>query len=259
MAEKKENYNDLIFELGDLAREHLADRQHPPRAMEHVYEMEDALVARREELAGIEEQMNAEDGAYQAFLDQQEEEKAGLKATVTKWRVAVAGVEGRSRDLKKKLSTQRATLRYQKMSLKTSEAKHKDLEVREAHEIKKVALSRENLKKLRLQIMRMQRDLEDLEYEFKQVLTPRPGQPGAQGVLAHKRILEMEDEAEQRQADHEERMKELDEQAAAKDEEVKLAEEDLDGTLFELGEEAYAERIPHPSLNPVYARLDKAQ
>jgi hypothetical protein len=41
--------------------------------------------------------------------------------------------------------------------------------------------------------MREQRAIEELEYDFKQVLTPRPGQPGAQGILAHKRILELEE------------------------------------------------------------------
>jgi len=255
---QKESYNELIFQLGDLAREHLADAEHPSPAMQKVFEAEDVLLARREELAAIEEQINEADAVYQDFLAGQEEEKLEQKTIVSKWRVAVAGVEGRSRDIKKKLSTQRATMRYQKLSLKRSEEKHKDLELREAHEIKKVALSRENLKKLRLQIMRMQRDLEDLEYEFKQVLTPRPGQPGAQGILAHKRILEMEDEAEEKQAEHDEKMKELDELAAAKEEEIKLDEEELDAALFELGEETYGERTNHPELNPLYQRLDKA-
>lgn len=255
----KESYNDLIFQLGDLAREHLADAKHPPRAMEHVFAAEDAVLARREEAAAIEEQINQEDADFQNFLAQQEAEKEEQNAIVKKWRAAVAGVEVRSRDMKKKLSSLKAALRYQKVSLKRAEEKHHDLELREGHDARKINLSRENLKKSRLHIMREQRNVEELEWEFNQVLTPRPGQQGAQGILAHKRILQMEDEAEERQADHEEHMKELDEVLAAKDEEVKLAEEDLDAAIFELGEEAYADRIPHPELNPLYLRLDKAQ
>jgi hypothetical protein len=69
----------------------------------------------------------------------------------------------------------------------------------------------------------------------------------------------MEDELEERKHEHETRMKELDEALAAKDEEQKLAEEDLDAALYELGEEVYADRIPHPQLNPLYPRLDKAR
>jgi hypothetical protein len=90
------------------------------------------------------------------------------------------------------------------------------------------------------------------------VLTPRPGQPGALGIIAHKRILEIEDEVEDRKVEHEQRMKEHDAVVAGKDEEVKLAEEDLDGAIFALGEEVYGDRTPNPYLNPLYLKLDKA-
>lgn len=255
----KESYDDLIFQLGDLAREHLAEAKNPPRAMETVFAVEDDVLALREEMAAVEEELNQEDAGYQDFLDAQEAEKAEQKAIVTKWRGAVLGVEGRSRDMKKRLSSMKAAFRYQKDSLKRAEVTHKEMELREGHDVKKINLSRENLKKSRLHIMREQRGIEELEWEFKQVLTPRPGQQGAQGILAHKRILEMEDEVEEREHDHKEKMKELDALIAAKEEDVKAAEAELDGALFELGEECYAERIPHPQLNPVYLRLDKAK
>lgn len=254
----RESYNDLIFQLGDLAREHLAEAKNPPRTMDNVFAAEDAVLAIREEIDALEAEMNAEDAAYQDFLAQQDAEKEEQNAIIKKWRAAVAGVEVRSRDLKKKLSSMKAAFRYQKVSLKRQEDKHKDLELREGHDPKKIALSRENLKKGRLHIMREQRHVEELEWEFNQVLTPRPGQPGAQGILAHKRILEMEDEAEEKEFEHSERMKEFDAALAAKDEEMKAAEEELDASLFELGEECYSERIPHPQLNPLYARVDKA-
>lgn len=254
----KESYNDLIFQLGDLAREHLAEAKRLPRTMETVFAAEDALVALREELAGLEDELNDEDGAWQDFLAAQEAELLEQQAIVKKWRSAVVGVDGRSRELKKKLSSMRAALRYQKDSLKRAEDKHKDMELREGHDMRKIVLSKENLKKTRLHLMREQRNLEELEWELKSVLTPRPGQPGAQGILAHKRILEMEDEREEREHEHEARMKELDGLIAAKDDEVKGAEEELDGALFSLGEEVYADRIAHPQLNPLYPRLDKA-
>lgn len=254
----KESYSDLIFQLGDLSREHLAEAAHPPRAMQKVFEMEDALVAQREELAGLEEEMNQEATANQEFLDQQKEEIAAQTLIIKKWRSAVAGVEVRSRDLKKTLSSQKAAHRYQKISMKRAEERHKEMELREGHDLKKLMVSKENLKKSRLHLMRDQRHIEELEYEFTSVLTPRPGQVGAQGILAHKRILEMEDEAEEREADHVERMKALEAALAAKDEEIKAAEEDLDAALYELGEETYADRVGHAALTPMYARLDKA-
>lgn len=255
----KESYQDLIFQLGDLAREHLADAPRPPSKMELVYEMEDALVAAREGIEGLEAEMNQEDAAYADFLDRQDAEKAEQKAIVSKWKSAVAGVEVRSRDLKKSLSSQKAAHRYQKISMKRAEERHKELEQREGHDVRKIMTSKENLKKQRLHLMREMRHLEEMEYELNSVLTPRPGQPGAQGILAHKRILEMEDEADDRKAEHEEKMKDLDAAIVKQEEDIKAAEEDLDGALYELGEEAYADRIAHPKLNPLYPRLDKAQ
>ncbi|GMU61414.1 MAG: hypothetical protein AMXMBFR34_31770 [Myxococcaceae bacterium] len=254
----RESYNDLVYELGDLAREHLAEAKNPPRTMENVFAAEDHVLSIRQEIEVIEGELNEADAQHQDFLAQQEAEQDEQNAIIKKWRAAVAGVEVRSRDLKKKLSSLKAAFRYQKVSLKRQEEKHRDLELREGHDPKKIALSKENLKKARLHIMREQRHVEELEWEFNQVLTPRPGQPGAQGILAHKRILEMEDEAEEKEFEHKERMKEIDAALAAKDEELKAAEEELDGCIFDLGEECYSERIAHPQLNALYPRLDKA-
>jgi hypothetical protein len=255
----KESYDDLIFQLGDLAREHLAEARNPPRTMENVFAREDEVLAARDAVAAAEEEMNQEDASYQDFLQAQEVEKEEQKRIVTKWRGAVLGVEGRSRDMKKTLSSKKAAFRYMKDSLRRAEASHKEMELRDGHDVKKILLSRENLKKSRLHIMREQRAIEELEYDFKQVLTPRPGQPGAQGILAHKRILELEDEFEEREHEHKERMKELDALIAQREEEMKAVEAELDGALYELGEECYDERIPHPQLNPLYPKLDKAR
>jgi DNA repair exonuclease SbcCD ATPase subunit len=254
----KESYNDLIFELGDLARERLAEKPNTPRSMDRVFKAEDVVLAQRDELKGLEEQLNEEDASFNDFLEAQEAEREEQKEIVKKWRAAVAGLEVRSRDLRKKISTAKATLRYERVNQKRAEERHKELELRESHDERKVSLSRELIKKTRLQLMRKQRNIEDMEHEFETLLTPRPGQPGAQGILAHKRLLEMEDEAETRKADHEVRMQELDQQIAAKEEEVQAAEDYLDQAVFLLGEEVYGARINDPVLAPMYLRLDKA-
>ncbi|HET9449595.1 MAG TPA: hypothetical protein VFO83_01870, partial [Aggregicoccus sp.] len=67
---KAESYDELIFQLGDLARDRLAGRPGCPRTMERVYRAEAAVVARREELAALEARLDAEDAAHQAFLTQ---------------------------------------------------------------------------------------------------------------------------------------------------------------------------------------------
>ncbi len=255
----RESYNDLIYQLGDLAREHLAEAKNPLRTMSAVFDAEDAVLAVRQQIEELEAQLNEEDEEWAGFLAEQDTEKEALKATITRWKSAVLGVEGRSRDMKKKLSSFKAAHRYNTISLKRAEAAYKEMQLREGHDVRKLALTQDNLKKQRLHNMREARTLEEMEYDLNQVLTPRPGQQGAQGILAHKRILEMEDEFEEREEAHNTKMKKLDELIGAKDEDLKVVEEELDGCIFDLGEETYAERVPHQALNPFYPKLDKAK
>lgn len=254
----KESYTDLIYQLGDLAREHLADEARAPKKMAKVFAAEDNLVALREEVQAIEAELNGLEDENAAFEERIAAEKAEQEAITKKWRAAVVGVESRSREMKKSVSSIKAAFRYRKLSHKRAEQAHAVMEQREGHDAKKIALSAEHLKKNRLSLMREQRRIEELEYDLSQVLTPRPGQPGAQGILAFKRILELEDEQEEHKAEHDAKMKELEESLAAKDADVKAAEEHLDASLYELGEEVYGDRVPHALLNPLYPRLDKA-
>ena len=255
----RDSYDDLIMQLGDLARERLANKPSPPRAMEEVFAAEDDVLAIRDEKTALEAKLIEEDGHFQDFLDQQQAERTEQQQIVQKWRKAVEGIETRTRQLRKTIATAKATIRYERISMKRAEQKHADLEQAEAHEVKKIALSKDNLKRVRLQLMRKQRNIEDQEAEFSLILTPKPGQPGAQGILAHKRLLEMEDEAEDRKSEHEEKMKQLDGQIGAREDEEKDAEAGLDDAIYALGEECYRERILDPALSALYPRLDKAK
>ena len=250
-------YDDLILQLGDLARDRLANRPGAPRTMDRVFKAEDVVLARREDVAELEAEMNEEDAAYQDFIAQQEAEEGEQQEIVKKWRRAVEGVDGRSRELRKKISTLKATLRYEKLALKTAEEKHRDFELTNAHEAERIAISAGMLKKTRLQMMRRQRDIEELEHEFQTLLTPKPGQAGAQGILAHRRLLEMEDEAEDRKAENKERMAELEAAIVGKEEELQAAEDYLDQAVFLLGEECYQKRLPDPEMSVLYAKLDR--
>ncbi len=254
----KESYNDLIFQLGDLARDRLPGKPNCPRSMDRVYRAEDAVVARRDELAALEQEMNDEDAAYSDFLAEQEEARAQQAVIVKKWKKAVDAIDGKVKELRKTLASRKADLRYAEDGLGKLEQKINDMELT-GESPAKLELARTNLKKNRLQQMRLGRELEDLEDRLATALTPEPGQPGAAGILAHKRMLEMEDEAEERKLDHEQRMVDLDQAIAAKEEQVRAAEDYLDQALFLLGEDVYAQRINDAQLAPFYPRLDRAR
>ncbi|KFE69930.1 hypothetical protein [Hyalangium minutum] len=255
---KAESYNDLIFQLGDLARDRLPGKPNCPRTMDRVYRAEEGLVARRDELGALEQEMNEEDASWQDFQAQQAQEKAGLQVTIKKFKKAVDAIEGKVREMRKALSSKKAELRYGLDGLKKLEAKIHDMEMTRKDPLE-VATARENLKKNRLKMMRMQRDIEQIQDDLDQALTPVPGQPGAPGILAHKRMLEIQDEAEERKDAFEQRMAELDEAIGQKEQEIQAAEDYLDQALFLLGEDVYKQRIADAQLAPFYPRLDRAQ
>lgn len=255
---KPEKYEDLIFQLGDLARETLPNKPNCPRSMERVYKAEDAVLARRDELAELEAQMNDEAAAYEQYLADLEAERAEQQQITRQFKKAVDAIQGRVKEIRKKIGTLRATVRYDKLGIKKMEQRHAELEM-STLDPKVLELSKQNLKKVRLATMRKERDLEELEQEFEVILTPPAGQPGAAGILAHKRLLILEDEAEDRRLAQEERMAELDQIIAAKEAELKAAEDYLDQAVFMLGEDVYTTRIAEPSLAALYPRLDAAQ
>jgi hypothetical protein len=255
---KAESYHELIFQLGDLARDRLAGKPNCPRTMDRVYRAEAAVVARRDELAALDQELNEEDAAWRDYLAQHEEDRAAQYEIVKKWKKAVDAVEAQTKTLRKTLSSRRADLRYAQDALKKMEEKHADLELTTQDEAR-LGVSRDNLKKNRIQQMRLAREVEELEREISQALTPRPGQPGTPGILAHKRMLELEDEMNARKEAFEQVMAELDQAIAEKEAEVKAAEDYLDQALFLLGEDVYAQRIQDAQLAPFYPRLERAQ
>jgi hypothetical protein len=254
---KAETYNDLIFNLGDLARDRLVNKPVCPQAMARVFRAEQALVTRQEELAALEEQLNDADAGWQQFRQDCVEERAAKQQTVKRFKKAVDAIEGRVKDLRKKLLTRAADQRYQALGLKKEEKRLADMEMA-AQDPSKLEVARGNLKKLRLTVMRGERELEALAAELDTALTPRPGQPGAEGILAHKRLLELEDEEAARSAEFDQLVADLDQAIAEKEQEILAAEDYLDQALFLLGEECYAHRIADPALAVLYPRIDRA-
>ena len=179
----KESYQDLVFQLGDLARERLVSRPNAPRSMDRVLKAEEALVLRQQELQELEASMNAEDEAWNQFLADLENERAEKMVLVKRWGKAVEGILGRVKDLRKQIAAKKADLKYGQQSLKMAEKKHADYEMT-ANDPQKVELSRQNLKKLRLGHMRQARNIEELEYQFNQAFEVGGGQPGGPGEVA---------------------------------------------------------------------------
>src|SRR5688500_608433 len=131
------SYNDLVFQLGDLARERLANKPQAPRSMDRVFRAEDGVVRLREELAALEHEMNDTDQSYRELLEVRAAERKNLAVVVKRHQKAVDGVSSHTKDLRKQLSSRRAALSYDRKSLRGVEKKHRDLEL-SSHDERKV-------------------------------------------------------------------------------------------------------------------------
>ena len=252
---KSEAFEKLLFELGDYAREHLAERNPPLPGMETVYDAEDALVARRTELEALESQLNRVDEDYRVFLELQDSERKELQAVVKQYKRAVDAIEGKVKDLRKKLAAARAEIKMNREALRNQEVRQRDLEMTSDHV--RVEQGRVLLKRLRVAILRKEGEASEADATLSVALTPEPGQPGAPGIEAHRRILAMEDEAVSRKENASRVSAELDAAIVAKEGEVQDAETDLTDSLFHLGDQIYSQRVPDPQLTGFYAKLDK--
>src|SRR5438477_434786 len=114
---KKEAYNELIFQLGDLARDQLARKERYPRSMERVFKAEEAVARLRQELAALEEELDGEDSGYQELLAAHGEERGQLAETVKRFQKAVDAIQGRSKELRKRITAQKAGIKYDATSL----------------------------------------------------------------------------------------------------------------------------------------------
>jgi hypothetical protein len=255
---KAENYNDLIFEVGDMARERLANKPAAPRSIDRVLKAEEALLQRQQELQELEGQMNDEDAAYQDYVAQSEAEKSENNAVVSKYKRAVDVIEHKVRDLRKALSKARSEERYGAKDIKLVEKRIEEWEQAGA-DPSKIEVAKQNLKKIRLRQMRTTKQVEELESQVNVIFDVPDHAPGSAGLRAHKRNMDIDNELETRKDEFDSLMQEIDEAIGAKEEEVRAAEEFLDQAVFLLGEECYAQRIADPALAAFYPRLDRAE
>ncbi len=253
----RERYEEVVLALGDLARERLANDPAAPAEMQNVFAAEDVVVDLRDAVKNLENDINTLDAEHHDAEAARGDERAQLQTITQKFRKVVEAVEGRSREIRKKILGERANLKLDRASTATFEKKHRDLELTRGHDQEAIARSLASLKKARLHLMRRQRYLEELEQDLESVLTVRPGAPGARAIEAHRRILELEDESENAKSDFDTRMAELDAVLAAREQELEDAEQQLDEAVFLLGEAVYAARHPDPQLAALYSRIDK--
>jgi chromosome segregation ATPase len=247
-------YEEYVLELGDLARERLWNKPACPKSIDRVYKAEEQLSQRQGEAKDIEEQIAEQDQALTEFREACDAEFAEHEVVVTKFKKSVDAAEGKVKGLRSKIAGKEADLRYSKLSMSKEEERVKNWE--ETGEGEKAVAGKENLKRLRLDLLRRQKEITELREDMDKIMNPETG-IGAEGIRARRRIMDLEDQLTVREEDYERVVAELQDQLAAKQDEVNAAQEYYDKSIAILGEDVYKARIPDPALSAIYPKLDR--
>ena len=251
----QDEFNDLMFKLGDLAYERLNGKPNAPRSIDRANKAAEAVSTKEEELAQINGAMDEEETAYNEFTVACENEKVELTELTQEFKKAVQLAEERHKAGREKIASKENDLKHAKGSLVKEEAKIKDMENR--GEKAKAAQMAANLKQLRMDIMRRNRELREMREENDKIMNPEGDDGPALAVRAKARMHDLDDQLEERQKAYNDGLAELDGLAAEKEQEIQAAREYYDQAIFLLGEECYSQRINDSALVPIYLKLDK--
>src|SRR5262245_61744364 len=120
-----------------MARDELVKKDKKyPRTMERVFKAEDAVAQLREELAALETELNEEDAEWKAMEAAHEAERHQLQDTQRRYQKAVDAILGKSKDLRKKITEQKAAIQYDSTTMSKAEQRHADLELQTNDEYK---------------------------------------------------------------------------------------------------------------------------
>jgi chromosome segregation ATPase len=251
-----DEYNELIFKLGDLARERLGHKPNPPRGMERVLTAEAALAEREEDLKAINQAMDDEETAYTEFNQAVQEEQEALQPQLLEFKKAVTGAEERYKQAREKIAAKENDLKHAKLSLAKEEEKIKEMEHR--GERSKAAAGAASCKNLRMDIMRRQRELREMSEAAELIVNPKEDDGPSDAIRARTRIKDLDTQMVDREKQYNEALGELDQSAEEKETEITAARDYYDQAIFLLGEEVYQLRIYDSALVPLYLKLDKA-
>ncbi len=249
-----ESLDDLIYKLGDIAYERLWNRPNAPRGIERALRAGEVLERRQLELRDIEDTMDAEEQAYNEFRAACEAESAQCEGMIQRFPKQVHVAESKAKSLDAKVFSKRKDVAAANAALEKYERQIQSLE--EFGEVEKASAARATLKHARLDLMKRSREVEDLRVEYDQVMNPDSG-PAAEAIRARRRQRDLEAQLEERTEAYNALITELNDQAAAKDGEVKTSREAYEEALKRVGQEVYKLRVADPALAAFYPKIDK--
>ena len=224
-ATMADNYDDLIFTLGDIAYERYWKNPGDLTTMVEVIAAGEALEHCKIDLRDLEASMDKEEDAFREFQEAVDEETAQCQELVDKYIKPVKLAESKAKSIEQSLRTKRSDLGVARQNLSKMERQIKQLEadgyVDKAHD------KRQALKNLKMDLLKRNRECDDLQSKYDDIMNPKSG-PGAEGIRARRRQIDLEQQLDERTDEYNERIQELEDQAEETEGRIEDAQRDFE-------------------------------
>jgi hypothetical protein len=249
----EERYRDLLYQLGQAACARLpaapsiaAELRTYPTVAAAVAALED----RRLELATVEAEIAEAERVLDDCRQRFRLESEKLISVVRRSKKVIARLEAqldllaRQREARERAAEQ--ALKLERECASKIEAGGRSSGERE----------RARLKSLKMDRLKADRALAEVEERRAGLFDPPSGLEGADAIRARGRLEFIEHQLAAREREHREQMRDLGRQLAGKEDEVREAQGRCDLALELLGAEAFQIRLQHPDLERYYHRLE---
>ncbi|RMG20334.1 MAG: hypothetical protein D6729_03095 [Deltaproteobacteria bacterium] len=226
--------------------------RHLPAALKAA----EAMQNRRIELEMLEQAMEEEEAEHLALCAEEDAEIPELEERIASNPAGIANIERKIGALKKQLIAKQANMKYFVRQFEAQQEKVDKLT--QIGEFEKANAEKEILKKVRIDLMRQESSLKDIEDQIEVYLAGE-GEAG-DAMRAKLRYEEIQRERAERERELEETLELLDQQADAKEAEIEEMKEAYEEAMAAVGEEVYAARLPqfaehYRVLDPIAAEL----
>ena len=249
-----DNYDDLIFTLGDIAYERYWTRPGDLKSIERVILAAEKLENHQLELQEVEASMDEEEEAYKEFQAAVEEEAAQCQELIEKHIKPVKLAESKAKAIETALVSKRKDLGVARHNLSKLDKQIKQWEA--DGYLDKAKDNRMRYKNLKMDFLKRNRECEELQEQYESIMNPDSG-PGVEGIRARRRQIDLDQQMDERAEEYNERMQELEDQAADTEQNIADAQRDYEDRIMDLGEEVYGKRVADPALAALYPRIDK--
>ncbi|HSA23262.1 MAG TPA: hypothetical protein P5076_17525, partial [Myxococcota bacterium] len=225
-----------------------------PAILKNYRKAQESVEDRKVELGFIQGELERIKSTEQSSMEQLEQELAGAREELKRLEKAIDIKKDKAKPFSTKLAGAEYDIKFVERALAEETLKTK--KAREVEDFKKAKDHEENIKRLKIEVLKRRKALQDLKHEIHELELPAKGLEKQKEELTA-RLAELEEKVELAKEDTGgDSLAELERQLEEKQRDVRMAEQHMLDVLADVGEDLYDKRVDHPVLEKYYSDLD---